>query len=179
MYPVIQAALLIFSLRVVGISLNTLRILLVFRGRKVIAWIIAFIQAGLFALVLGAVFSSLDNWLVMSAYAAGFATGNVAGMYLESLLAIGYTHLRIISPGRGEELAERIRDQGYAVTEVAGHGRDGTVTILNCTIKRKEAARFTNFISGIDGAAFVTAEDVRLVWRGYLPRKVGKISLRK
>ncbi|MCK5314142.1 MAG: DUF2179 domain-containing protein [Anaerolineales bacterium] len=167
MSPMLTSALLIFALRVVDVSLYTIRFMMVVRGRKGLAWLLAFCKATIYVLAILGVLSNLDNWLNIIGYAAGFATGNIVGMWLEGKLAIGITHLRVISARRGSSIVERLRTAGYAVTEVAGQGRDGMVTILNCGVQRREAGRVTDMIAEIDEQAFITAEPVRLVWRGF------------
>jgi uncharacterized protein YebE (UPF0316 family) len=151
----------------VDISLYTIRIMMVVRGRKGWAWLFAFCQSFVYVIALRAVLSDVGDWGKILGYAAGFATGNVIGMTIEGRLAIGYTHLRMISPGHGTEMAERLRSAGYAVTEVSGQGKDGMVTVLNCSIRRKKTAEVIKIIQEIDGDAFVTAEAVRSVRRGF------------
>lgn len=159
--------LTLFFLRMVDISLYTVRIMMVVRGRKSMAWLFGFCQAFIYVIALRAVLSDIGDWGKILGYAAGFATGIVVGMWLEGRLAIGYTHLRTISPGRGTELAERLRLEGYAVTEVSGQGKDGTVTVLNCSIRRRKTAEVVKIIQEVDAEAFITAEAVRSVRRGF------------
>ena len=163
----LQSALLIFVLRVVDVSLYTLRFMMIVRGRKGLAWVLSFFKAAIYVVAVLAVLTNLDNWLNIVGYAAGFATGNVVGMWLEGKLAIGITHLRVISPRRGTGIVEQLRASGYAVTEIAGQGMDGMVTVLNLGVRRREAGRVTNMIAEIDDQAFITAEPVRLVYRGF------------
>lgn len=163
----LTSALLIFSLRIIDVSLSTFRLMMVVRGRKGLAWVLAFSQSAIYVLAILGVITNLDNWLNIIGYAAGFATGNVVGMWLEGKLAIGITHLRVISPKRGSLIAERLRNAGYAVTEIAGQGKDGMVTILNCGVRRREAGKVTQTIVDVDEDAFVTEESVRLVWHGF------------
>jgi len=163
----LQSALIIFVLRMLDIALYTMRITMVMRGRKLYAWGFGFFQAIVFVTAIRAVLVGLDNWLNMMGYAAGFATGNVVGMLIEGKLALGITHLRVISPRRGAELAERLRASGYAVTEVAGRGLQGVVEVINCSVRRREAAQLARLVAEIDDQAYVTAEDVRLVWHGF------------
>ncbi len=167
MTAVIQSALLIFMLRVVDVGLATLRMLIVIRGRRAPAWIIGFSQAIVFILALQAVLSDLDNWLNILGYAAGFATGNVVGMIIEERLALGHTHLRIISSGRGTEVAEYLRDAGFAVTVIPGRGRDGTVSLLNVSVLRKRVLEVKQLVENVDQDAMVTAEDIHPVRRGF------------
>lgn len=163
----VQSALLIFTLRTVDVSFYILRLLMVMRGRRAYAWIFGFFQALIYVSAIVVVLTNLDNWLNVIGYAAGFATGNVVGLMIEDRLAIGITHLRVISPRRGNELVEYLRQAGYAVTDLAGRGRDGMVTIFNCHVRRRDSAEVTNLIASFDAQAFITAEDVRLVWHGF------------
>src|SRR5512139_725792 len=119
------SALLIFALRVSDMSLDTLRVLFVMRGRKGTAWVLGFFQSAIFVVAITSVLSNLDNPLNIIGYAAGFATGNVVGMVIEERLAVGHTDLRVISSRRGAAIAERLRAEGYAVTEIPARGKDG------------------------------------------------------
>jgi uncharacterized protein YebE (UPF0316 family) len=158
---------LIFILRVGDMTFDTLRVLYVMRGRKGIAWILGFFQATIFVLAISSVLSNLDNPINIVAYAAGFATGNVVGMLIEGKLAIGHIHLSIVSPRRGSAIAEHLREQGYAVTEIPARGKDGMVTMLNCSVRRRKLLQVRQIIPEIDPDAFITAEDVRPVRRGF------------
>jgi uncharacterized protein YebE (UPF0316 family) len=160
-------ALTIFLLRVSDMTLDTLRVLVVMRGRKAIAWVLGFFQASIFILAISSVLSNVNNILNVIGYAAGFATGNVVGMLIEERLAIGHTHLSIISSRRGAGIADRLREDGYAVTELAGRGKDGTVSLLNCSVLRKYVDQVRKIINEVDDEAFITAEDVRPVRRGF------------
>ena len=148
-------------------TLDTLRVLVVMRGKKAIAWMLGFFQAAIFVLAISSVLKDLNNIVNVFGYAAGFATGNVVGMLIEERLAIGHTHLRIVSSRWGSAIADQLREEGYAVTEVAGRGKDGMVTILNCSVLRKNGDRVRKIINSVDADAFITAEDVRPVRRGF------------
>lgn len=160
-------AVLIFSLRVSDMTLDTLRVLFVMRGRKAVAWVLGFFQATIFVLAISSVLSNLDNPLNIIGYAAGFATGNVVGMLIEERLAIGHINVSIVSSARGNAIAENLRDQGYAVTEIPARGRDGMVSLLNCSVRRKNVEKVRRLVNNIDPEAFITAEDVRPIRRGF------------
>jgi uncharacterized protein YebE (UPF0316 family) len=167
MIEFLQPALIIFCLRVVDVALLTLRVLMVARGLKALAWVFAFSRALIFVFALRLVLSDLGDWSKILAYATGFATGMVVGMLVEERLALGYTHLRIISSRRGAEITEHLRDKGYAVTEVSALGRDGAVALLNCDVRRRQVGKVEQIIVDADPQAFITAEEVRPVQRGY------------
>lgn len=163
----VLAAVTIFGMRVTDMSLDTLRVLFVMRGRKGFAWVLGFFQAMVFVLAISSVLSNLENPLSIVGYAGGFATGNVLGMFIEERLAIGHVLISIISPRWGAAIAEKLRDEGYAVTEIPARGRDGMVTMLSCSVLRKKVAGVRSLVQSLDQDAFITAEDVKPVRRGF------------
>jgi uncharacterized protein YebE (UPF0316 family) len=165
--PAALMPFIIFLMRVTDMSLDTLRVLFVIRGRKPLAWITGFFQSALWVVAITSVLSNLDNLWNVLGYAGGFASGNVVGMMIEERLAIGHGQLRIISSRRGKAIAESIRDAGFAVTELSGRGRDGTVAVLSCSVKRREIDNVQRAVHAIDPQAFITVEDIRPLHRGY------------
>jgi len=161
------SALLIFALRVSDMTLDTLRVLFVMRGKKRIAWILGFFQSAIFVLAIGRVLTQLDNPLNIIGYAAGFATGNVLGMYIEERIAVGHILINIISSRLGTAIADHLRQNGYAVTEVSARGKDGMVSMINCSVLRKQVDIVRQLVNEIDPEAFITAEDVRPIRRGF------------
>ncbi len=165
--PVTLLPILIFFIRVTDMSLDTMRVLFVVRGRRPQAWIVGFLQSALWVVAVASVLSHLDNLLNVLAYAAGFATGNVVGMRIEERLAIGHSHLRVISTQRGEAVAAAVRAAGYAVTELSGRGKDGTVSILTTSVRRRDIDPARSEVLRADPEAFVTLSDVRPLHRGF------------
>jgi uncharacterized protein YebE (UPF0316 family) len=53
------------------------------------------------------------------------------------------------------------------VTEIPARGKDGMVTLLNCSVLRKNVEKARALINEIDPEAFITSEDVRPVRRGF------------
>lgn len=160
-------ALGIFVARLVNQTLDTIRFMMTIRGRKLTAWIMGFLETTIFVITLSAVFSNLNNILYLVAYAAGFATGNTAGMMVEEYLAIGHMHVRIISPKRGSAIAEKLRKEGYGVTEIPARGKDGTVTLLDVSVRRKDVKEVHDIAQKVDKSAFISSEETRPLWRGY------------
>ena len=158
---------LIFGLRVLDMSLDTLRVLFVLRGRRPLAWILGFCQSALWVVAITSVIANLDNWLNVIGYAAGFATGNVVGMIIDERLAVGHANLRIISSGRGAAVAQAIRQAGYAATQISGQGMDGMVAMINSSIRRRDITRVKQEVFQIDPEAFITVSEVRPLHRGF------------
>lgn len=160
-------ALGIFTLRVADMTFDTLRVLFVMRGRKGIAWILGFCQSAIFVIAITSVLSQLNNPLNFVGYAAGFATGNVVGMWIEERLAIGHIKVSIVSAHRGAGLAQVLREAGFAVTEIPARGKDGMVNMLSCSVLRRDVAKVEGIIHATDAEAFVVSEDVRPIRRGF------------
>jgi uncharacterized protein YebE (UPF0316 family) len=160
-------ALTIFGLRITDMSLDTLRMLFVVRGRRGFAWVLGFCQSAVFVVAITKVLSDLNNPLMVLGYAAGFATGNVIGMMVEERLAIGHIQLQIVSQKHGAELAKALREGGYGVTEISARGKDGTVELLSASVLRKDLAHARRIVHETDQDAFMTSEDVRPIRRGF------------
>jgi len=160
-------ALLIFGLRITDMSLDTLRMLYVVRGRRTIVWVLGFCQSAVFVIAITKVLSDLTNPLTVLGYAAGFATGNVIGMLVEERLAVGHIQLQIVSQKHGFALAKALRDGGYGVTEISARGKDGTVRLLSASVLRKDLGRAREIVHETDEDAFMTSEDVRPIRRGF------------
>lgn len=164
------AGLGIFALRVVDITLYTTRVMMVVGGRKRLAWIFGFFQSLIFVTVIRSVIANIGNWNLIIGYAAGFATGLIVGMMIEARMALGYSQVRIISSRLGTKVADVLREQGYGLMEISGHGKDGVVTMISCYIPRRQTDRVVKTVEKADPEAFITIESVRSVQRGFWPR---------
>jgi uncharacterized protein YebE (UPF0316 family) len=156
----------IFLLRIADMSLDTLRVMMIIRGKKLIAWVLGFFQAVIFIVAIASVLQNLDNPINLIAFAAGFATGIVVGMWIEERLAIGHIQMNIVSPSRGSAVAEKLRHEGYATTEIPARGKDGMVTMLSCGVLRRNVRKVINLVNQVDPNAFITTEDLQPVRRG-------------
>jgi uncharacterized protein YebE (UPF0316 family) len=148
-------------------ALDTVRALVVLRGRKGLTWILGVLQTVIYVYVLTTVIQDLTNVVNLAAYATGFATGNVVGMWIEERIALGHIQIQIVSPNLGTAIAERLREEGFAVTEFSGRGKDGAVTMISASVLRKNAKRAHQIVSEVDGEAFITAENLQPVRRGF------------
>jgi uncharacterized protein YebE (UPF0316 family) len=161
------AGLFIFVLRIADVSMAIVRLLVVIRGLKGLAWVFGFVQAFVYIVAIRQIMSDLGNWINILAYAAGFATGNVVGILLEERLAIGFAHVRIVSPRLGSSLMARLHEAGYGVTVLSGRGKDGMVDILFTTVNRRHVGAVSRLVEETDPGAFITVESVRPLRMGF------------
>lgn len=163
----VMAGLFVFAMRVTDMSLDTLRMLFVMRGRKLLAGGLGAIQAAVFILAVGAALRGPLNLWTVTGYAAGFGVGVIVGMVAEERLAMGYMMFRVYSHTHGPEIALKLRQAGYAVTDFVAHGRDGRITVVNSVVSRKDTQTVQAIIERIDPQAFITVDEARSLRHGY------------
>lgn len=170
-YAYIILPILIFFARIMDVSIGTLRIIFVSKGKKYIAPLLGFIEVFIWIVVIGQIMEHADNIICYIAYAAGFATGNYVGMLLEEKIALGNVIIRIITQKDASELIEVMNQHNYGVTSVEAMGSKGNVHIIYSTIKRSNINEVIGIIQHFNPKAFYTIEDVRYVNEGIFPIK--------
>lgn len=163
--------LIIFCLRIVDVSLATIRMLLAVRGIKMVAPIIGFFEVLLWIVAVGTAIQHLDSPLHLIGYAGGFAMGTWVGLMIEERMALGMATIRVVSRYGGVELAEALRERGFGVTEFAGQGREGQVEVLDAVVRRRDLAVALQEVDVWDPEAFVTIQEPRAAHRGWLLQK--------
>jgi len=152
----------IFLARLADVSLGTVRTILVFRGLRSLAAAVGFLEVLIWLAAAARVIGNLDAWYMAFGYAAGFAAGNYAGVWIEQRLAIGAELLRVISTERGIDVAQRLRRTGLSVIELAGRNEDGRgVEVLYLTVPRRRIGEVLREVAEIDSGAICTTTDIR------------------
>ena len=164
-------ALLIFSLRIVDVSLDTMRVLFAIRGKREIAGVLGFFMALTWIFAAGNAMKHLDSLLHVLGYAAGYATGTMVGITIERFVAYGLASVRIISRFGGVEIAEALRERGYGVTEQGAFGREGNVEIVSSVVQRAHMAEVLAIVDRFDPKAFVTVEEPKILRGGSFARR--------
>ena len=157
---------LIFCARVGDVSLDTMRIIFVNRGRKVLAPLLGFLEVLIWLAAVAQVMKNLSNPVCYLAYGGGFACGNLVGMLIEEKLAVGLLAMRIIVQKDASALVAALRAQGYGVTNLDGHGADGPVNVLFVVIRRRHFAKIVEQVALHAPDAFYSVEEVRSVGGG-------------
>ena len=165
---------LIFVLRVMNYSVGTVRLVLIGRGIRMWASLLAAVEALIFAVVIAGVVQDLENVLNMTAYCLGAAVGSWAGMELESRLVKSYVIVNVFASEGGDIIAAHMRAAGYGVTQMMGEGRDGMVMTLRSVINKREVTRLNKLINEVNPAAFIAIEEARGVRHGWLGTGRGK-----
>jgi uncharacterized protein YebE (UPF0316 family) len=164
-YPYVLA-LFIFLARVADVSLGTFRTIVIFRGYKILASAIGFVEIIIWLIAAGQVFKNLDQWQLAFAYSAGFATGIYVGMWIENHFAIGKELIRCISFNK-DILAGKLRAEGFKVVSLDGNmGIDKAVEVLFIVEKRRNIPKLIKLINELDQNAVYTVSDLKSVYEG-------------
>ncbi len=159
---------LIFCARIVDVSLDTMRIIFLNRGRKITAPILGFFQALIWILAISQVMKNLANPVCYLSYGAGFGAGNLIGMLIEEKVAAGLLAVRIILARGTTALAGALRGQGYGVTVLDGHGSAGPVQVVFAVIRRRHLPQIVGEIKQHAPGAFYSIEEIRSTTGGTL-----------
>ena len=160
--------LAIFALRIVDVSLATVRMLLAVRGYKRLVPFIGFFEVLVWILAVGNAVKFLDSPPHLLGYAGGFAAGSAVGLWIEEKLALGIASLRVMSAHGGVEIAEALRERGFGVTEFAAQGRDGRMEVIYAVLRRRHLPLALAQVAAWDPDAFVTVEEPRAIRRGWM-----------
>ena len=82
-------------------------------------------------------------------------------------LAIGFSHVRIVTSANTHQMSASLRKSGYGVTEYIGHGKDGRVLEVNVITKRRDLSDIEEIASRIDPKCFITSEAINPMRRGH------------
>lgn len=157
----------IFVLRVIGNMLTTVRMVMIIRGQKLPSFVLANLEALIFALALASVVTNLGNIWNLTAYCLGYALGGYLGLELEQRIIQRFVSVHIISPKRSHDIAVAIRKAGYGATEGWGQGAEGWVGSVTAVVGHQQVKDVLKIIQEVDPEAFVTMEELRKISRGY------------
>jgi uncharacterized protein YebE (UPF0316 family) len=159
-------ALIIALFRILDVSLGTLRVILVVRGKRLLAAIIGFFEVMIFLVVLGKVVNNLHNIYNILGYCFGFATGTYLGSIIEEKMALGYVMIQIISVRKDEFLKDFFKKRGYPFTIIPGEGREGPHELIQIVLSRSELNFTIELVKRIDPKAFITIIETQRILGG-------------
>lgn len=166
---ILLGVLFIFFARICDVSVGTMRVMYTIRGNRWLAALLGLIEAGIWIIAVRQIFSKLDNYWNIAAYAAGFATGTFIGITLERWIASGWILARIISLNAGDAIRDALHEQSFGVTTVPGEGRDGNRTLLFVVAPRRRSDALIKVVHDIDPQTFITIDPVSRTIGGHLP----------
>ena len=159
-YSFVLLPFLIFFARIVDVSINTIRIIYVLGGRRLIATTLGFFESFVWLMAIRQIFDNLDNWVCYVAYPAGFATGILVGMIIEERIAYGKVIIRTITRKDITPLRAYFDENGYRYSAVKASGPDGEEHVVFTVTEREKLDELLLSIKSIIPTAFYTVERV-------------------
>jgi len=167
----LAAAVIIFTLRCIDVSLGTIRLILTVQGRRTLSSLIGFVEVTIFISAVASVVNGPLDPVRIVAYGAGFAAGTFVGVTLDRKLALGDVMVRAITPAF-DELVTALTDVGFGVTLVeARGGRGSRVGVVFSVTHRRRMAEMMALIEQIDEDAIISVQEVRQQFHGYFSPK--------
>ena len=162
---------LIFIAGLTYVSLGTIRIIFVARGRRFLSPLLGFVEVSIWLVAISQVMSNVSNIAAYFAYAAGFAAGNYAGIIIEEKMALGILVVRIIVTDNEGGLKNRLAAAGFGVTSIEAKGIHEKVQLLFTVVRRKDLGQVISIINESHANAFYSVEDARHVAEGVLLKR--------
>ena len=153
--------LLIVCARIFDVSMGTLRVAFIARGRKYLAAACGFTEVFIWIVVVSRILTGERTWFAYVAYAFGFACGTLVGMFIEERLAVGWSLVRVISEKPVDALMKQLSAAGFGVTRQDAQGARGPVQVIVTLMPRKRVGKIQDILQAFDPDAFYTIEDVR------------------
>ncbi|ARU63740.1 DUF2179 domain-containing protein [Tumebacillus avium] len=147
--------LLIFGIQILYVSFFTIRMILLLKGMRTAASILAMGEVFVYVSGLSLVLDRLDDPLNLLCYCLGYGCGVIVGSKIEERLALGYLTVQIVIDSLHDTLPQRLREQGYGVTSWHAEGRDGHRLMMNVLTKRRNHRKLLAYLEQNDTKAFV------------------------
>lgn len=163
LFTYVLLPLFIFCARICDVTIGTLRIIFVTKGMRKVAPLFGFFEVLIWLIAISRIMENLDNWICYLAYAAGFATGNFIGMFIEEKLAIGHEMIRVITRRDATNLINELTETGHGVTSVKAHGVEGEVAIIYIIARRSMIKEVLELINKHNPRALYTIEAIKYV----------------
>lgn len=162
---------LIFLARICDVSIGTMRIIFVSKGKRNIAPFLGFFEVLIWIIAISKIMQNLDNYMNYLAYAAGFATGNFVGMLIEERLAVGVQMIRVITNQGGLDLVQTLNSSGFGATCVEAKGAKDKVYLIYTIVQRNDLRNALEIINRFNPKTFYSIEDIRSTNEGIFPPK--------
>ncbi|MBY0528206.1 MAG: DUF2179 domain-containing protein [Gemmataceae bacterium] len=168
--------LMVFVAEMCVVTLSTLRIIFIARGRRLLAPLLGFFEITIWLFAIGQIMKNLGDVGCFMGFAAGFTSGSYLGILIEKRLALGTLVVRIITTHDAAELIVGLKEAGFGVTRMHGEGTTGPVQVVFSVIQRRELSAAVGVIKRFDPHAFYSVEDVQMAAAGVFPLSRRRVS---
>jgi uncharacterized protein YebE (UPF0316 family) len=167
----------IFVAEAVVVTISTLRTIFLNKGMKVVAPLLGFFEVSIWLFAIGEVMRNLGDLRCALAFAGGFTLGNFLGILIEQKLALGSVVVRTITNKDTAALIDGLREAGYGVTSIPGHGATGPVQVVLTVVPRRELGAVLGILKGFDPGAFYSIDALQAASSGVVPAPRRRLAL--
>ncbi len=158
----------VFFARFVDVSLGTVKMMFIVKGRKLISTIIAFVEIIIwFIAAKEAITTSQSSIIVILSYALGYATGTYVGTIINEKFISGVLLLQVISSVLGKKEIEKIKKHQYGVSAVETIDKK---LMLFISVEKKQVKECMEYIKSLDQNAFILFNDSKGAFNGYFKK---------
>jgi uncharacterized protein YebE (UPF0316 family) len=162
---------LVFFAELVVVTLFTLRIIFIARGKKILAPIVGFFEITIWLFAIGQVMQNLNDPLCFMGFAGGFTLGNYLGMLTEKWLALGTVVVRTITRRDASPLVQDLQEAHFGVTTLDAEGARGPVKMVFTVVRRKELDGVLEIVRRFDPQAFYSVDEIQETGPGIFPAR--------
>ncbi len=160
----------IFFVRIIDVSLGTVRTIITVKGRRVVASMVGFVEVFVWFLIVREALNTdeVSIWIAVS-YSLGFATGTYIGSILSDIFISGTLGVQVVTSDSDDNIINILRKNGYALTvlPVEGMNDDNSKYMLFIEIDKKRFNDLKRLIKSLDKKAFIVVNETKFVQNGY------------
>lgn len=163
----------IFFVRILDVSLGTIRSIVTIKGKIMVASIIGFIEVFVwFVIVKEALNTDNNSIFIAISYALGFATGTYIGGIISDKFIKVKLGIQVILSSKDDTLVNKIRSEGYAVSvlDIKGKSLEDSKYMLFIEINSDKLDHLKSLIKSLDHRAFIVVNETKHVHNGYFAK---------
>ncbi len=102
----------------------------------------------------------------------GFAAGTFIGTIVAGKLAGGMVQAQVVLTSKNDELIKEVQNAGFAITVLTSNASkySGEKYMIFSEIKHSKLNEFVNLIHKLDSKAFVTINETKYVYNGFIKK---------
>lgn len=159
----------IFFVRIIDVSLGTVRTIMSVRDKNLIASLIGFVEVTVWFLVVREALNTDSNsFFIVLSYAAGFSTGTYIGGVVSSRYIKGFMTVHVIT--RSHDLINVLRGKGYGVSVIDVKGMDNDSYLLLIQINSSNLDSLKSIVNKYDERAFIVINETKYVQNGFIKK---------
>lgn len=163
----------IFFVRILDVSLGTVRSIVTIKGKILVASIIGFIEIFVwFVVVKEALNTDNTSIFIALSYSLGFSTGTYIGGIISNKAIKINLGVQVILSNNDYKIVKEIRNNGYAVSTLDVKGKNilDSKYMLFIEIDSGKYNELTELIKKLDPMAFIVVNETKYVHNGYFAK---------